>query len=115
MAVYIFGIGDTCLKVGKAGPKTLQRYTYQHYNAGSAPSTLAASLLRHMERGGILPWADGDVPVAEGLGGWIERNTWRANILLDANLPASTLNLLEAFVQSRLSPLFEGSPRGGQP
>lgn len=113
MAVYVFGIGEACLKVGKAGPKTVQRYTYQHYNAGSAPSTLAALILSHLERGGDFQGADGSALSAEGLGAWIEQNTWRANLLLDAGHPPMLLNLLEAFVQARLSPLFEGSSQGG--
>ncbi len=30
-AVYAFLVGDRCLKVGKAGPKTQARFTSQHY------------------------------------------------------------------------------------
>ena len=45
MAVYVFHSGTTCLKVGKAGPKSQARYTSQHYNPKSAMSTLAASML----------------------------------------------------------------------
>ena len=30
MAVYVFCSDTHCLKVGKAGAKTKQRYTYQH-------------------------------------------------------------------------------------
>lgn len=39
-AVYAFFLGDTCLKVGKAGPKTAARFISQHYGF-NAPSTLA--------------------------------------------------------------------------
>jgi hypothetical protein len=113
MAVYAFGVGEICLKVGKAGPKSVQRYTYHHYNDGSAPSTLAASILRHLERGGDLQGADVSALSAEVLGPWIEHNKWRANLLLDARHSPILLSLLEAFVQARLSPLFEGSSQGG--
>ena len=46
MAVYVFSDKERVLKVGKAGPRSQSRYTSQHYNAGSAPSTLAASILK---------------------------------------------------------------------
>lgn len=44
MAVYGFWGNGCWLKIGKAGPNSNPRYTLQHYNAGSAQSTLAASL-----------------------------------------------------------------------
>ena len=53
MAVYVFSCGDTVLKVGKAGPNSGARYTSQHYNAASARSTLAASLLKGGDEIGV--------------------------------------------------------------
>jgi hypothetical protein len=108
MAVYVFGIEERCLKVGKAGPKTAQRYTYQHYHAGSAPSTLSASILKHVDKGRAPFWGAAEPPWVKDVGSWIERHTWRANLLLPANRSLHLLNLLEAFVQCRLDPAFEG-------
>jgi hypothetical protein len=36
--VYAFLLGDRCLKVGKAGPKTQARFTSQHYGSPSSPT-----------------------------------------------------------------------------
>lgn len=114
MAVYIFCTDAHCLKVGKAGPKTKQRYTYQHYNAGSAPSTLAASILRAANAsGGTRYWAsDCGIPTSETMEQWIETNTTRVNLLIGAHHSPFLLNLMEASCQCRLQPVFEG--RGGE-
>jgi hypothetical protein len=41
MAAFGFWGAGMWLKIGKAGPNSNARYTSQHYNAGSAQSTLA--------------------------------------------------------------------------
>src|SRR5438270_1170482 len=48
-AVYVFMLGEVCLKIGKAGPKTQARFTSQHYGQ-SAPSTLSKSILSDRAR-----------------------------------------------------------------
>lgn len=102
IAVYVFSYGDTVLKVGKAGPNSGARYTSQHYNAASAPSTLAAALLK----------SGGDIGVSglaiDSAGGWIKHNTDRTNFLLNIECGVPVLTLLEAFLQCRLKPRFEG-------
>ena len=55
MAVYVFSFGADVLKVGKVGPKSQARYTSQHYNPGSAQSTLAASMIVDAEWLGFTP------------------------------------------------------------
>ena len=105
MAVYVFSNKETVLKVGKAGPKSNARFCSQHYRAGSAPSTLAASLLR-----------DGHSAAAYGLtidnaGMWIRQNTDRTNFLLRVECGIAVLSLLESFLQCRLKPKFEGFAR----
>jgi len=40
--------------------------------------------------------------------GWIREHTDRVNFILDAPLGVHVLNLLEAFLQCRLRPEFEG-------
>ena len=102
MAVYIFSDNERVLKVGKVGWRSQARYTSQHYDAGSARSTLAASILKDedtMEKNGVN---------AENVSDWIKENTDRVNFILDADLGARTLTLLEVFVQCRLQPAFEG-------
>ena len=108
MAVYVFTHGDDVLKVGKVGPKSQARYTSQHYNPGSAKSTLAASMIADAERLGL-----GEVDIAE-IGNLIRLNVDRVNILLPASLGIRVLTLLESFLQCRLRPRYEGfkSQRG---
>jgi hypothetical protein len=108
-AVYIFlnenaapSLGP-CLKVGKASETSNPRYQYQHYNPHSVKSNLSASLLD-----------DGAAPpelTDASVGDWIKDNTLRINLLLPAAKGAAALNLLEAFVQARLHPRYEG-PEG---
>jgi hypothetical protein len=43
------------------------------------------------------------------VGAWIERNTARLHVFLPSPLGALPLSLLEAFVQCRLNPTFEGT------
>lgn len=108
MAVYVFTHGQDVLKVGKVGPKSQARYTSQHYNPGSAQSTLAASMIADAERIGL-----GEADRAE-IGNWIRTNVDRVNILLPASLGVPVLTLLESFLQCRLRPRYEGfrSQRG---
>lgn len=102
MAVYVFSFGTAVLKVGKAGPSSAARFTSQHYNPSSAPSTLAASILKEGQSLGI----SGLSP--ESVGSWIKANTDRTNFLLSVNCGVPVLTLLEAFLQCRLRPRFEG-------
>lgn len=101
MAVYGFW-GDGCwLKIGKAGPNSKARYTSQHYNRGSAQSTLADSLANDT----CLTVAGFD-PSAPGV--WIKAATHRVNILMPASGSRHSLSLLEAFLHLRLKPRYEG-------
>lgn len=102
IAVYVFAYGDITLKVGKAGSKSQARYISQHYNAGSAPSTLAASLLN---RGGEIGVSDLS---KESVSKWIKTHTDRINLVLDSEVGIDALSLLEAFLHCRLKPVFEG-------
>ena len=102
MAVYVFSYGDVVLKVGKVGANSGPRYTHQHYNAASAASTLAASLIN----GGADIGASG--LTVETAGEWIRTNTHRTNFLLKAEQGVPLLSLLEAFLHCRLEPRFEG-------
>jgi hypothetical protein len=101
-AVYVFSQGPEVLKVGKVGANSGPRYTHQHYNAGSAASTLAASVLADRQRLGC-----GDIEPGE-VGAWIKQNVDRTNFLLDQRFGIPVLTLLEAYLQCRLRPRYEG-------
>lgn len=111
--VYVFMTGEQCLKVGKAGPKSKARFTTQHYGL-HAKSTLARSILANRPQlAGML--ADSlrfevESLTEEGVGAWIRKQTSRIHIFLPASLGDAALALLEAFVQCRLNPCFEGKP-----
>lgn len=101
MALYAFFGSGRWLKSGIAGHRSQARYTSQHYNPGSAPSTLAASLVNDSK----MACCDGfslDSP-----GAWIQSSCHRMNVLLDAELGRPLLALLEAFLHARLSPRYE--------
>jgi hypothetical protein len=99
--VYVFMFGDRCLKVGKAGPKSSARFCSQHYGI-NGPSTLARSILKRPSSIGV---ADLDVTSVKA---WICENTARINFLIPAKHGIFTLSLLEAFVQCRFRPEYEG-------
>ena len=101
LAVYVFMYGARCLKVGKAGPKSTARYCSQHYGL-KAPSTLAKSLL---DRQGDLGVSGLNEHNAKE---WICQHTTRLNFLMPSRHGVFALSLLEAFVQCRLKPEFEG-------
>lgn len=103
MAVYGFWRNGEWLKIGMVGPKSNARYTSQHYNPGSARSTLAGSLQKDERMVGI-PGFD---PSNPGL--WIKSATSRVNILLPSESGKGLLASLEAFLHERLKPRYEGS------
>ena len=102
IAVYVFMFGDRCLKVGKAGPKSAARFCSHHYGANRAPSTLAKSLVNSAGAIGDSGLDDTNV------GAWIRQHTTRVNFLIPLKYGVFALSLLEAFVQCRLKPEFEG-------
>jgi hypothetical protein len=102
MAVYVFSKQPDVLKVGRVGAKSQARYTTQHYSPRSAISTLAASILADRERLGL-----GNVEEAS-VNQWIRENIDRVNLLVDERFGVPLLTLLEAFLQCRLKPRYEG-------
>jgi hypothetical protein len=102
MAVYGFWGDGGWLKVGKVGSNSNARYTSQHYNPGSAASTLAGSLVADAK----MKTVAGFDPKAPGV--WIKASTHRVNILLPASRQRELLSLLEAFLHLRLRPRYEG-------
>ncbi len=102
IAVYAFFLNGQALKVGKVGPKSVARYTSQHYNPASARSTLAQSILTNATRVKAVGIDPGSV------GSWIRKHTDRVNLLLPATFGLPILSLLESFLHVRWKPLFEG-------
>ena len=103
MAVYVFLDGDRVLKVGRVGSNSGARYTSQHYNPRSSGSNLAKSLLGDKAAVQRYDLNYGNVSA------WIKKNTDRVNLIVDSSLGMGLLTLLEAFVQCRLPPVYEGS------
>jgi len=101
LAVYGFWGDGEWLKIGMAGANSRARYTSQHYNKGSALSTLAASLAND-PRMARIPGFD---PTEPGI--WIKSWCNRANILISTDYGRDMLALLEAFLHVRLRPRYE--------
>jgi hypothetical protein len=95
---------NRALKVGKAGVNCNARYQSQHYNPKSAPSTLAATLLKTKV---LWPFIGITLLDESNVRGWIERNTDRDNFLLSAE-DGHLLGKLETYLKGRLGPVFEG-------
>lgn len=101
MGVYTFNYNGKFLKIGKVGPKSNNRFLYQHYIPGSAKSTLAASIIAdpQMKALGI---------TEDNVGDWIKENCRRIDILLDVDLGIFTLELVEAALHYKYEPKYEG-------
>jgi len=108
MAIYGFWWNGTWLKIGKAGPNSNARYTYQHYDAMSAQSTLAGSLANDLQMNKVIGF-DKQNP-----GEWIKASTCRVNILIAKYRRRELLSLLEAFLHVRLHPRYEGLSHAGE-
>ncbi len=102
LAIYVFMLGERCLKVGKAGRKSGPRFCGQHYGSGRARSSLAKSLVKGQTVIGLTGLDETNVKA------WICQHTSRVHFLIPSKYDVFTLSLLEAFVQCRLRPEFEG-------
>ena len=100
MAIYTFFHKGKCLKIGKVGSKSNARYTSQHYNPDSSNSNLSKKLLsdnNFRENNSF-----------DNIGDWIKENTQRINIIIPENINVFVLNFMEAFLQLKLKPKYEG-------
>lgn len=108
MAAYVFSLAaqpSVVLKVGKAGPNSNARFQSQHYIAYGSKSNLAKSILENPDAWPKLRIQNID---SQTVGDWIKRNACRDHFFLSADKPPGLLHLLEAFLQCRLKPMFEG-------
>ena len=102
MAVYVFSTETCVLKVGKVNPGSEDRYKNQHYRPKGANSTLAKSLLADKNACRRFNLSE------KNISDWIQKNTDRVNFLIDEDVDQFVLSLLEAFLQCRLQPIYEG-------
>ena len=101
MAIYIFTYKGEVLKVGKVGPKSENRFRYQHYNPNSCKSNLAKSILKEKKKY--------DISLSESnIDQWMLKNLERTNIYLDEKCGIATLDLFEATLRYKLKPIYEG-------
>lgn len=101
MGVYAFYYDGYFLKIGKVGSKSNARFLSQHYNPYSSKSNLAKSILNdiRMENFGITQGNVGD---------WIRRNCGRIDIIISSKAGIFALDLIEAILHYKYSPLYEG-------
>jgi hypothetical protein len=101
MGVYTFYYEGHFLKIGKAGPNSNARFLSQHYNPNSAMSNLAKSILsdKKMQSLGI---------TEQNVGDWIKRKCRRIDVVIDAAAGIFALELIEAILHYKYSPIYEG-------
>jgi hypothetical protein len=102
MGVYVFSLGEKCLKVGKVGPRSKARYTSQHYNPRSSNSNLSKSILKTKADFGGAHLDENNIE------DWVKENTDRVNFIFDESLGIPILSLFESYLQCHLKPKFEG-------
>lgn len=111
--VYVFLTDFHCFKVGKAGPKSKARWNSHHYNLDeSTPSAFTKSIIKNRERFKSYfsesQHTEIDQLEKSNIGDWIRNNISRIELLLPESEGGYALNLLEALVQYRLNPKYEG-------
>jgi hypothetical protein len=114
-AVYIFALAydygestpagpGAVLKVGRVGPASGPRFTYQHYGS-AAPSTLAKSLVRYRI---MWPWLGIDAMDKSSVKSWMLRRLDRGHLYVPAGHDL-VLASLEVYVRARVGSVFEGA------
>ncbi len=114
-AVYIFALAyeygestpagpGAVLKVGRVGPASGPRFTYQHYGS-AAPSTLAKSLVRYRI---MWPWLGIDAMDESSVKPWMLRHLDRGHLYVPAGHDL-VLASLEVYVRARVGSVFEGA------
>jgi len=111
--VYVFSDGAYCFKVGKAGSKSKARWNSHHYNLdATTPSTFPKSIIKDIERFKRFFPADKHQEIEglcrENIKEWIQNNTSRMEFIISGDESDYALNLLEALLQFRLMPEYEG-------
>ena len=92
--------GETLVAGGEVSGREFNR-SHDHYGPDSSKSNLAKSILNDYD-------LNSNLDIQKNVGQWIKHNTKRINLILNYEKGILTLNLLEAFVQNRLRPKYEG-------
>jgi hypothetical protein len=111
--VYVFFTDAICFKVGKAGPKSKARWNSHHYNLDeSTPSAFTKSIVKNRPKFKSYfsdsQHSEIDHLKKSNIGDWIRNNISRIEFLLPEKEGRYALSLLEALVQFRLKPKYEG-------
>ena len=113
--VYVFLLNDKiCFKVGKAGSKSPARWNSHHYNIDkSTPSTFTKSFLKDLTQ--FKTYFDSSLhdeldKLKEQKNSkiWIQNNISRIEFKISSEESDIALNLLEALIQFKLNPIYEG-------
>lgn len=113
--VYVFLLDDkTCFKVGKAGSKSPARWNSHHYNIDkSTPSAFTKSFLKDLTQ--FKTYFDSslhneldELEEKKNSKEWIQKNISRIEFKISSKESDIALNLLEALIQFRLNPIYEG-------
>lgn len=111
--VYVFCFDDTCLKVGKAGPRSQARWNSHHYNLDeTTKSALTKTIKKHTKSfASLFPKerrSEIEALNKSNFPNWIKNNLDRFELIIDSHYGKYALNLLESMVQFHCSPFFEG-------
>ncbi len=111
--VYVFLYGNYCFKVGKAGNKSQARWNSHHYNLDeSTASTFPKSIVKDIERFKsffpAIKHQEIEQLNKDTMKSWIQNNISRIEFKISSDESDFALNFLEAFIQFRLMPEYEG-------
>ena len=97
MAIYMFFCEPECFKIGKVFSKSQARFTTQHYGF-NAKSTLAKSICN-----------DSNMNISkDDVSNWMHNNLRRIDVIIDKNLGAFALELIEGILHYYYEPRYEG-------
>ena len=113
--VYVFLLNSSCcFKVGKAGSKSPARWNSHHYNIDkSTPSTFTKSILKNLTSfksffNKSLHEDINNLEKNKNSKEWIRNNISRIEFIISSDESDIALNFLEALIQLRLKPIYEG-------
>lgn len=111
--VYVFINGKKCFKVGQAGTKSQARWKYQHYHIDAkTTSTFAKSIFKNKDRFKKYYPKEKHKEIEclnkRNMEAWIKNNVTRIEFIISEEESQTSLNLLEAIIQYKLNPVFEG-------
>jgi len=111
--VYVFLNERACFKVGKAGARSQARWNSHHYNLDdTTKSSMTKSIIKHRDKlktaFPVSKHNEIDNLKKDNIKQWIIDNMDRIEFISYFENDKFALNLLEALVQYKLKPIFEG-------